>query len=43
VASAADLNPFAQALRERYPESADALPHTNVLRVIRRRFASAGT
>jgi microsomal dipeptidase-like Zn-dependent dipeptidase len=42
VESAADLKPFAQALRERYPETADAMLHTNALRVIRTRFASAG-
>jgi microsomal dipeptidase-like Zn-dependent dipeptidase len=41
VESAADLRPFAQALRERYPETADAMLSTNALRVIRTRFASA--
>jgi microsomal dipeptidase-like Zn-dependent dipeptidase len=43
VESAADLKLFAQALRERYPETADAMLETNALRVIRTRFASAAT
>ncbi len=41
VESAADLKPFATALRKRYPESADAMLGTNALRIIRQRFASA--
>jgi microsomal dipeptidase-like Zn-dependent dipeptidase len=41
IESAADLKPFAAALRERYPETADAMLDTNALRVIRTRFASA--
>ncbi len=41
VESAADLKPFATALRERYPETADAMLDANALRIIRQRFASA--
>ena len=41
IESAADLKPFAEALRERYPETADAMLEANALRVIRTRFASA--
>ncbi len=41
VESAADLKPFATALRERYPEKADAMLQTNALRLIRQRFATA--
>ncbi len=42
IESAADLAPFAAALKARYPESADAMLEGNALRVIRTRFASAG-
>ena len=43
IESAADLKPFAEALRERYPgdRGRDAAT-ANALRVIRTRFASAG-
>jgi microsomal dipeptidase-like Zn-dependent dipeptidase len=39
VDSAADLAPFAAALRARHPESADGILSENALRVIERRFA----
>jgi len=42
IESAADLAPFAAALKSRYPESADAMLEGNALAVIRTRFASAG-
>ena len=38
VESAADLQPFAEALRARHPESADRILRDNALRVIERRF-----
>jgi microsomal dipeptidase-like Zn-dependent dipeptidase len=41
IESAADLAPFAAALRSRHPESADRILGGNALRVISRRFASA--
>ena len=41
VETAADLKPFAEALRARHPESADRILAQNALRVINRRFASA--
>jgi len=40
IESAADLKPFANALRARYPEQAEAMLTTNALEVIRARFAS---
>jgi microsomal dipeptidase-like Zn-dependent dipeptidase len=43
IESAADLAPFAAALRTRYPETAGAMLEDNALRVIRTRFASAGS
>jgi microsomal dipeptidase-like Zn-dependent dipeptidase len=42
VESAADLKPFADALRARHPQTADKILTENALRVINRRFASAG-
>jgi microsomal dipeptidase-like Zn-dependent dipeptidase len=39
VESAADLKPFADALRARHPESADRILTENALRIIERRFA----
>jgi len=41
VETAADLKPFADALRVRHPESAERILSQNALRVINRRFASA--
>lgn len=41
IESAADLKPFADALRARYPDTADAMLTGNALAVIRTRFASA--
>ena len=40
VESAADLKPFADALRARHPESADRILRDNALRIIERRFAA---
>ena len=40
VESAADLKPFADALRARHPESADRILSGNALRIIERRFAA---
>ncbi len=40
VESAADLKPFADALRARHPESADKILSGNALRIIERRFAA---
>jgi microsomal dipeptidase-like Zn-dependent dipeptidase len=40
VESAADLKPFADALRARHPESADRILRENALRIIERRFAA---
>jgi microsomal dipeptidase-like Zn-dependent dipeptidase len=40
VESAADLKPFADALRARRPDSADRILRANALRVIQRRFAA---
>jgi microsomal dipeptidase-like Zn-dependent dipeptidase len=42
IESAADLRPFADGLRARYPDTAEAMLKGNALRVIRTRFASAG-
>lgn len=42
VESAADLKAVADMLRARHPESADRILSGNALRVISRRFASAG-
>jgi microsomal dipeptidase-like Zn-dependent dipeptidase len=39
IESAADLSPFAQAVRARYPELAERLLSENALRVLGRRFA----
>jgi microsomal dipeptidase-like Zn-dependent dipeptidase len=41
IETAADLAALADALRARYPESAEQILSENALRVIRRRFASA--
>jgi len=41
IESAADLRPFADGLRARYPGRADAMLEGNALRVMRTRFASA--
>ena len=41
IESAADLKPFADGLRARYPDTAQAMLEGNALRVIRTRFASA--
>jgi microsomal dipeptidase-like Zn-dependent dipeptidase len=40
VESAADLKPFADALRARHPESAEKILRDNALRIIERRFAA---
>jgi microsomal dipeptidase-like Zn-dependent dipeptidase len=42
IDSAADLAPFADALRARYPAVAERILEGNARRVIQRRFASAG-
>ena len=43
VESAADLKALADGLRKRHPETADRILRENALRVINRRFASAGS